>query len=111
MVMPRNRCSLKIGLTSLISAAALGCKVTMPCAQFMNFTISWPSRCCAETGMVSRPSVHWSHSSSRIAMSPELEVGLADARVEQAAVRKQRDADPARNPCDTARSHRHELLE
>ena len=41
------------------NSAAPGCKVRMPCAHAMNFTISEPSRCCAETGIVNRPSVSW----------------------------------------------------
>ena len=76
------------------ASATPGCSVRMPCAQVMNFTISWPSRWLSETQMVGSPRMSCAYSSSRIAISPNDEV-VADARVEQPAMHQQRDADEA----------------
>ena len=66
-----------------------GCRVRMPCAQVMNFTISWPSRWLSETGMVARP-----EEQLRVEQQQDGDVaeggGVADARIEQAPMHQER---------------------
>ena len=101
--MPRNRWHLKIGLTSEITRRRRGCRVTMPCAQVMNLTISWPSRWFGrdeDGGQAERELSPQDQQDRDIAEAG----GVADARVEQAPVRQQRDADAAG---DARRGRRH----
>ena len=82
----------------------------MPCAQFMNFTISWPSRWPIETGMVARPSRSCGEQQQQDRDVAEGRRG-ADARIEQPPMRQQRDADQAEDAGNTADDDRHQLLE
>jgi len=61
--MPSTMCSLNTQLTCAIASTAPGWKVTMRCAQSASTSITLPSRCCPDSGMVASPSASWIHSS------------------------------------------------
>ena len=82
----------------------------MPCAQFMNFTISWPSRWPIETGMVARPSSSWANRISRMAMSPKEEVARMRASNSRRCVSSAMPIE-AEDAGDAADPDRHQLLE
>src|SRR6478672_2029272 len=63
----------------------------------------------SETGMAGRPRVSWTQTSSRMAMSPTLEV--LRIRASNSRRCEQCDADPACDSGEAARGHRQELLE
>ena len=99
--MPSAMCSLNTQPTLASSSTAPVRKVTMRCAHSASSSMTEPSRCCADSGMVARPSASCSHSSHSSTMSLVLLVArmrTSDRRRCSSSVTPMKASNPAMPP-------------